>query len=543
MAQQRISPLPVPSFHHWRFNMPTFGNLHNQWKGVYYPSALRPQHVQSILLAKKRRVEREEKAFRGRRDAALRAWDANAGKAPTVAQLLPALEGLNRVALHDVASGNMFDIVAAFPQLSAAVGADVIASYSAPGVVEMLLRVETDYDVPQAFKRAGDWGGHSRCRSASQLLDSVTTTGAASILHVNAAMRTHLTGGFDEATRVHKHLYDLIGMCRLLPNADTYHLVMQALCLTGNPHDADAIFRFLRTNHADHVTVDMYHTMLWGWRLEKAYDRCDELWAELVDRRVPRATPAIADEYIRGIVELSNAPVSATATQFGQWHTVERKRIPIVLKQMETLGVPRAHLTPPVVHHVEQALRDFRMYRSRFYNWGRSVKQFDFLNYRRRVGVTSDVSEVNPTVTQAPRWVDRSNPNAAFAPALTAELPESLAMRPSWELTPLEHVLNTVETNEVNQHRGVDKFQRTSTSLHQRSANWSNMVPETRYDKLYGMTATNMSKLGIRRHLYGDEPSKQDLRARDAAVVRDTLSSARRVRQSVERERTHRSEK
>ena len=65
-------------------------------------------------------------------------------------------------------------------------------------------------------------------------------------------------------------------------------------------------------------------------------------------------------------------------------------------------------------------------------------------------------------------------------------------------------------------------------------------VPQTRYDLLYGTNNPNIPKVGIRRHLNAEYVGREDQANKDASVVRNSLQSARRVRQKVEAARTHR---
>jgi hypothetical protein len=285
-----------------------------------------------------------------------------------------------------------------------------------------------------------------------------------------------------------------------------------------------------------------------GFRLAKVHDRCDALWGELVDRRWPRPTMAVAEEQLRNVIDLANTPMSDAHLQLeGQTNVLEKKRIPIILRDMRACGLERSALCPPLLHEVDMAMRAFQIPKSRFYEWGRAAKLFDFIDFRRKNGWTVDLPDVNIAQSSAPTLrPPGADASDGIAPFATAELPGVFAERQPWEVPPLEGLLNiTAPVEQMEDPRGgSEKMQITVKPVHERSTSWRSEVPQTRYDPLYGISQPNIPKLGIRRHLQAGEAAAlgtdQDERARDANILRGALSSARRVRRSVERFKTHR---
>jgi len=281
------------------------------------------------------------------------------------------------------------------------------------------------------------------------------------------------------------------------------------------------------------------------------FDRVDELCAELVDRRTsPAPNVETAEEAIRSVVELANTPLSDAHLQFKhQTNVVERKRIPLILHQMESrLGIMRTQLSPPVLHEVEAALRQFSIYRHRFYEWGRAVKIFDFVEFRRKHGWLYDMKDISIPLTRAPslRPMGATDPTIGIAPFASERLPQHLSERPSWERAPLADLFNRITTEESfeDTRAGADKYRVVSRPVHERDPNWRSRVPQTRYDTLYGVSQPSMPTVGVRKHLAGTESSAlgtdEFARQRDASIVRRSMSRARRTRLAVETSRTHR---
>jgi hypothetical protein len=334
-------------------------------------------------------------------------------------------------------------------------------------------------------------------------------------------------------------VYDSLGTHKVNPTARTYALVMQSLCLTGNTAEAEAIFNYLRHRHPRALTVDMYETMILGWTHERDYGKADETWKELLQRGgQPAPTAQTFELYLKSIFALADTPINAAHLQVApeDINKVELKRIPALLKESKALGIPYADLSPIVQYRVNDTLRMFQMHKSRFYNWGRSVNQFGYLDWRRRHNAASNMSEITPVVTSTTRTRQGQmvSSTEVVAAALTAP--------PVWERTPLVETLNDTGIEESNT-RGRERFTPGIDSIHERPATWMAQVPETRYDKLYGLSKPNLAKLGVRRALLDTSNANAEvLQGRDRRIVSQTLSRARRVRSSVDRLRTHREE-
>jgi hypothetical protein len=561
MAAARISPYPVPSFNQWRYNYPMRAPAHNQWKGVFYESGTTKHMQRQTLLREKRRMQTAENTFRAEREAVIKAHpdvlkqalaESSATAAAAAAQqqrsraagaahqaLVRHCVTMNGLGLTELSAPPMSDL-ARQGKLSAGHFADLLDSLAAPRVVEMLMHTEAKFNFPEALKRAADWAGNSRAREASSLLEQAHAAlqGGARVEHFNGLMATYNTCGFSECSRVHAQIYDAMGQHGVQPTALTYLRVMQSLCLCGNPDEAAAVFAFLKHHHPASITIEMYETMLWGWTLAKEHGKVDEVWTELIDRRTPRASAQAAENYMRSIVALAQTPVATPHVQFGQYNHVELKRLPGLGYTMQELGMPLADLSPVMQLEFYDAMRKFHIPKHRFYNWGRSVKHFRFMEWRRDTNNTADLTELNPTVL-----AERPPPSGGqfMAPAGQSTVPSHMVERQPWEKMPLEDLLTNNNIEETN-GRNRERFSLNNKSIHDRGAGWMSEVPETRYDKLYGLTRPKMSKLGVRRQLLGDLPDKQDVQARDKRILQSTLGSARRVRLAVERNRTHRNE-
>ncbi|EPY19927.1 hypothetical protein STCU_09236 [Strigomonas culicis] len=366
---------------------------------------------------------------------------------------------------------------------------------------------------------------------------------AAAAQLTNALMETLLTCGYTHVRAVPSSLYDRMGAAGVSPTMRTYELVMLALSLEGNTAEAASVHRFLRERHGEHLTVGSFNALLLGHREDRAFDRCDALWQELVDLRWPRANVLSAELYLRSIVDHSYTPTSGPLQRFGNISTVEKKKVPLVLAQMADLGIPRTHLSRALTDEVEDALRKFSLYRDRFYQWGRAVKQFDFIEFRRRNGWMYDLHLMNTATRQSAVARDPTNPNASVAAAGTMELPAFFSERPSWERQALEGVLFTSDRRERTEDvRAGDFYYDDTRSIQARGSTWMNQVPQSRYDQLYGVGHPDIAKIGIRRHLDVEYVNRQEVMDRDAALMRKSVSGGRRLRQRVEGARTHRNE-
>lgn len=243
----------------------------------------------------------------------------------------------------------------------------------------------------------------------------------------------------------------------------------------------------------------------------------------------------LAEYYLRSA--LANTPVTSTAEQFG-FHTneVERKRIPGLLKQLEQLGVPRTEICTPLWNEILDALRRYGISKDRFYKFGRSVKLMSFLEHRRTAGVIFDTELAPPVLSVA----SAPPKDGLGGPIGQAEMP-ARNLFPPWETMPLQDTLNF--STIVEEHgRTPDKYHESTKSIHERSSNWMNEVPQTRYDRLYAIAQPDLQRIGIRRVIAGDQPNAASIRRRDRRVMARSQSAARRVRLSVESQRTHREE-
>jgi hypothetical protein len=121
------------------------------------------------------------------------------------------------------------------------------------------------------------------------------------------------------------------------------------------------------------------------------------------------------------------------------------------------------------------------------------------------------------------------------------EAPAYFASRPTWLSTPLEEELFVSETRERPEDvRAGNIFYDYQRPVHERSANWMNDVPQTRYDQLYGVNHPDIPKIGVRRHLDTEYVNRKEVLERDAAIMRKTVSGARRLRHKAEIASTHR---
>lgn len=559
--------LPPPSYHGWFFRYPNTDLIH-QHRPVYYASGITKTHFRTLQLAHKNRIISSRKSLDEEKLAASaeksRILQKTSASNQNQNQLFDSALRLARCGLTTEAS----PIFLTLHQQQAKAGSlspfdysRYIAALSAPAVFSHLHNGEANFDKSVTYKMMGDFGGNSRAQEAVSAFEmamsnmslsnsnsnSNMNTNPAKVLLYNSLMQTLLSCGYDNVRRVCNDVYDSLGVAKVNPTAATYKHVMLALSLLANPDEANHIMTFLRAKCGDELDTDMFNNLMLGYREARTFDRVDQLWAELVDRRVPSPNVESAEEMIRSIVELSNTPLSDPALQLKQQlNVVERKRIPLVLHQMEQLGVMRCQLCPPVLHEVESALRQFSIYRSRFYEWGRAVKHFDFVQFRRENGWIYDMKDISiPVMRSASLKPYGSDPTSGVAPFASETAPAHLTMKNSWERPPLAHLFNRIAVEEYNEdsRAGGDKYMENRYPTHRRDSAWRSKVPQTRFDSLYGISNPSMPQVGVRRHLAGTESSAlgtdEHLSQRDNSIVRNSLSRARRTRQTVERARTH----
>ncbi|KAK7195527.1 hypothetical protein NESM_000480700 [Novymonas esmeraldas] len=549
---QNVARTTVPSYYHIRTNLPQ-RKPQSQWEGVYYFSGItkRQQHV--VLLQRKHEREVYLRGF-NQRVAALRQQYAQHQKTPLASstERLALASALANCGMHAEAS-TFVDAMHHGKELRAMDYVHMIGSLRASELGTCILHSEAACDPALTFKLLGDNAGAERAAEAYRWYDMAMSamgrecgglqpesTPAASQLS-NALMRALMTCGYAHVKAIPAAVYDRMGARGISPTASTYEQVMLALALLGNTAEAEDIFRFLRHRHGDHVTVNSYNALLLGHREARVYDRCDGLWQELVDRRWPRASPLTAELYLRSVIDHSYTPTSEGLQRFGNVHVAEKKKVPLVLTQMDELGIPRTRLSGPLRDEVEDALRKFSIYRNRFYEWGRAVKQFDFIEFRRRHGWMYDLHLMKNTTTVLPPIRDPSQPDATMAGAAMMELPAFFTERHPWERDALESVLSVSRQRErMDDVRAGDIYYDDTRSIHERSSTWMNEVPETRYDQLYGINHPDVSKIGIRAHLDVEYTNRKEVMEKDAALVRKSMRRGRRLRHRVEAARTHR---
>ncbi|KPI88756.1 hypothetical protein ABL78_2135 [Leptomonas seymouri] len=552
---QNVARTTVPSYYHIRTNLP-HRKPQNQWEGVYYFSGIskRQQHV--LLLQRKREREQFLRQY-NQRVASLRSQFAQQQRMP-LADLPARLNLATNLAgcgLHTEAA-TCFDAMHQARELRLMDYVNLLRSLRANELGTCVLHSEAGCDPALAFKLLGDQAGEERAVEAYRWYDMAMaalerecgaavlaeSTPAASQL-TNALMGTLLTCGYVHVKAVADAVYDRMGARGIQPTVSTYDSVMLSLALTGNTAEAEDVFRFLRHRHGEHLTINSYNALLLGNREARLFDRCDGLWQELVDRRWPRANPLTSELYLRSIVDHSYTPTSEGLQRFGNVHALEKKKIPIVLSQMDELGIPRTHLSIPLRDEVEDALRKFSIYRSKFYEWGRAVKQFDFIEFRRRHGWMYDLHAMKNTTKMLPPMRDPSQPDSTMAAAATTELPAFFSERHPWERPALEAVLSvSVERERLDDVRAGDIYYDDTKSLHDRGSTRMSEVPQTRYDQLYGINHPDVSKIGIRAHLDLEYTNRREVMERDAALVRKSMRRGRRLRHRVEVSRTHRNE-
>lgn len=485
--------------------------------------------------------------------------------------------------------------------------ARLIGSYKAEAVRHHLFCTSAKYDYVQSLKQVAEHRAAERAGEAARVLELAIEKFAASPQNASAAasgalltpevaaslapcfnayMDVMLTCGFDGMQSVPNFIYDKMGELGVTPTLTTYENVILALGLIGEMAEAEQVANFVISRGfpaaienagivssssasssassssslsggghsvasiASQKLLPIYHALLMGYRENRMFDKCDLVWAELVQNRQPRPNATTAEIYLRSIVDHSYTRTSDTYARFAELNTVEKKRIPIVLAQMDELSIPRTHLSAPLHHEVEDALRKFSIYKDRFYNWGRAVKQFNFIEFRRRNGWLYGLDEMLPTIfgDKTPRrlpWA--SGEEGAISPIAAMEVPVGVfdENRP-WLEEPLSNVLSTVTYGKerMDDTRAAEYFYNEHNSIHDRKAGWSSEVPQTRYDQMYGLSKPNLHQAGVRRHLASEWADGvlggEERAARDEAVLKAITSTARRSRHRPEVHSTHR---
>nr|6HIV_DH Chain DH, ms55 [Trypanosoma brucei brucei]6HIW_DH Chain DH, mS55 [Trypanosoma brucei brucei]6HIZ_DH Chain DH, mS55 [Trypanosoma brucei brucei]6SG9_DH Chain DH, mS55 (KRIPP8) [Trypanosoma brucei brucei]6SGB_DH Chain DH, mS55 (KRIPP8) [Trypanosoma brucei brucei]7PUA_DH Chain DH, mS55 [Trypanosoma brucei brucei]7PUB_DH Chain DH, mS55 [Trypanosoma brucei brucei] len=564
MLSQNVAKTTVPSYYMIRTNLP-HRKPQNQWEGVYYYSGITKRQRHLILLHRKREREAHMRSFNISRASVLQRLEQLSGDRKQ--ESLPPHVRLDlavRLAQHGLyqQATPIVDELHHQKALHAGHYALLINALACPRLGQRILHCDAQCDPALTYKLLGDENGEERAQEAYRWFDLALTSlavdcggrtqpshfvpylpqGTAAASHItNALMRTLLTCGYTHVAAIPDSVYDRMGSMGISPTISTYELVMLALSLQGNMVEAESILSFLRSHHSEHITVESFNALLLGHREARQFDCCDAIWQELVDRRWPRASPLTAELYLRSIMDHANTPTSEPLQSFANINVVEKKKVPLVLAQMDELGVPRTHLSRVLMDEVEDSLRKFQTYRSRFYEWGRAVKQFDFIEFRRRNGWLYDLHLMKCTTKQVGPLRDFNDPDAVQGAVATAEIPAFFNERPAWERPPLEETLYVTTNKErYDDVRGGDIYYDDTRGLHDRSPTWMNEVPETRYDRLYGVNHPDIAKIGIRRHLNVEYVNRKEVVERDAALMKKTLSSGRRLRHRVESSRTHR---
>lgn len=590
MLSQNVAKSAVPSYYMIRTNLP-HRKPQNQWEGVLYYSGITKRQRHLLLLQRKRERAAVLKSFDAYRGYVEGVWDSVAthlrqqtpsSSAVTTGQDCNGAAGpqshmLFRLACQLGDCGLHAEAVECLHHVESVAAASLDVSYytamlrhlSAGRLGECLLHTDAAGDPALPYKLLGDHGGEARAQEAYTLFDtglaqlaassttssssssrsgsssgggSYTCSTAATQL-ANNLMHTLLTCGYRHVKAVPNSVYDKMGALGISPTASTYENVVLALALVGDMRSAEDVMSFLSRHHQDQMSIRGYDALLLGYREAKAYDKCDQVWQELLDRRWPRAAVSTAELYLRSVVDHSYTPTSEPMQRFGDINVVEKRKIPIILTQMETLGIPRVQLTRPLQDEVEDGLRKYSLHKEKFYEWGRAVKQFDFIEFRRRHGWLYDLHLMKNTTKMTPPVRDASQRDASLAPAAVAELPEFMQERYAWEREPLEELLFVQEEKErLDDVRSGDIYYHDSRSVHERSPNWMGEVPQTRYDQLYGISQPDLPKIGIRRHLATEYTNRSHVLERDAALMKKTLARGRRLRHRAEVFQTHRSE-
>ena len=572
MLSQNVAKVTVPSYSHIRTSIP-HRQAQFQWQGVFYFSGITKQRQNSILLSRKKAaqkalatLESQSSRLTQRFDAEFAAVafpqnpDASISSGGTAIRITKPFtiarenaqewlffcSELCEHGLVDLASP-IADHLHSSKCLSSADYAYLIASCAADKLAASILHSHAQNDPTLVLKLLADRRGADRAALARRLFTMANdvfgaSEGAITAIHFNALMKVLLTAGYDAASTVSGSLYDHMGNVGVQPNATTYERVLTSLALQGKISEAEHVLAFLQANCAEHVTIAHYNHLLAGYRESKMYDKCDQLWQEIYDRRWPRANILTAEIYLRSIVDHSYQAMSDPLSKMGNVNVVEKKKVPLVLSQMDELSLPRTLLSPPLLDEVEDALRKYSIYKHRFYEWGRATRQFNFIEYRRRHGWMQDLREMTPsTVQTTPFRSPEDRPDASYAPAAVAEVPSFFADRNTWDQPVLENLLTITSRRErMEDVRSGDFYYDEKKNIHDREVGWMQKNPETRYDQLYGMMNPDIPKIGIRRHLDSEYVNRADVIEKDASIVKKALTGGRRVRQKVEFSRTHR---
>lgn len=577
MFSQNVAKITPPSHFYFRSQLPIQQAIH-QWKAVYYFSGLSNRVRRTLALREKASLVEATHYFESKKENLLTNEDRMQGSvllapaalaSPTfkLSEVVQHIESLNEYGFTDLSYPYIQLLHSKGLLTNANDIAAIIRSYRCEGVRRHLLHTTAKYDPAESLKQLAEHRGAERAGDARRVLEMAHERLTPSQLTAcyNAYMEALMTCGYDGMRAIAHQVYDQMGQLSIPPTLTTYEHVILALGLTGDMAEAEQVANYVissgfpsATSHlassSDPVTAQkllpIYHALLIGYRENKIFDKCDMIWKELVEHRSPRPNAITADLYLRSIIDLSYLRTSNTYAKFGEMNIVEKKRIPLILAQMDELSIPRTHLSQPVHHEVEDALRKFSIYKNRFYNWGRAVKQFNFIEFRRRNGWLYGMNEMVPTVAgkKAPRrlpWsTDSDGPVAASG---QFEVPQGIfeEVRP-WLESPLEHVLNKVTPKErYDDTRAADYFYNDVTSIHDRSPSWSTEVPQTRYDQLYGLSKPDLHRVGIRRHLAAEWADGvlggEERSARDEAVLKSITSTARRSRKRAETHATYRS--
>lgn len=576
MLSQNVAKATVPSYYMIRTNLP-HRKPQNQWEGVYYFSGITKRQRHVLLMQRKRERMAALQSFEAYRsplqevwdklfvDGDPRSWQGSVTKDPQQWRMLFRLScQLAHCGLHTEAAqgwralqeSSSSTISSTSSSLNVAHYVTMLQHMPAQRLAECLLHSDASGDPVLPYKLLGDRGGEERAREAYNIFEAgiaqlqlscpgskvVANASSAATQLVNHLMETLLTCGYKHVKAIPNAIYDRMGVLGIAPTATTYELVLTALALVGDIKSAEDIHRFL-SRYQDHQNIRGYDALMMGYREAKAFDQCDRLWQELVDRRWPRASVSTAELYLRSIIDHSVTPVSEPLQRFGDLNVIAKKKVPVVLTQMEDLGIPRVQLSRPLQDEIEDALRKYSIYRDRFYEWGRAVKQFDFIEFRRRQGWLYDIHLMKNTTKMMPPIRDPTQPDATLAAAAMAELPAFFNEKQMWEKDALEELLFVHNDKErTDDVRNGDIYYDDTRSIHERSATWMNEVPETRYDQLYGISQPDIAKIGIRRHLEVEYTNRSQIMEKDAALMRKTLSRGRRLRHRAEVFRTHRSE-
>jgi pentatricopeptide repeat protein len=543
MAHLPPAQLPVPSHVWWRSYLPS-APLMDQWRGVYHSTALSNHLKWTLLMERKRELAKAKTDFNTTTvELALKSKE---GKFTDLMEKFKLMIRLNE---HGLVEDGMdhFDDLVRKGAVTAEHCAQTIRSLSVPALQTHIGKTEASCDSNLITRLVADRKGSIRLHEGERVFDTVAAN-FRSIAHYNSLMQLCLSCGYSATKRVSGDIYDAIGRERLQPNITTYTLVIDSLLQQGNVEEAIQVMRFLRANCADQLykNVEIFNVLMRGFRANRCFDRCDELWMELVDSRRPAPNIETAEQYLRSIVDLSYTPTTHQLNLFGQIHQGEKKRIPLVLVQMERVGIPWTQLSRPLIDEVEDALRKFTITREKFYHWGRAMKLFNFIDFRKANGWAYDLKEVHLQMLQPPlRRPPGATKSDAVAPIGTVELPAEFTEADPWDRLPLTHMLNKQEQKEkYEDSKQSPKWYLDETPLQKRSSMWLSEVPQTRYDTNYGQMKIDARHMGVRRHLFSpsaaENPTSADIKAKDAQILAGSLRSARRVRQAVETQRTHR---